>query len=192
MVSKRRTREVDKGFRQTIEQVLHCISPDGLFVASGMPTLHGNSRVLNFLTERVRLNTATDERLYLYIEHTYVIDENSPSEPLVKTLGYIYTVYDRDEQRILGFHYHPQGRDEAPVKMPHLHVYYNVDIGGQYLPKLHLPTSRVPLEDVVELLIVGFKVEPQSGYEHEEQGEIRWRKVLREARDIFVRDRHWA
>jgi hypothetical protein len=48
--------------------------------------------------------------------------------------------------------------------------------GGKPFPKVHLPTGRLGIEDVIEFLIRDGGVEPVSD---------EWETTLREAREIF-------
>jgi hypothetical protein len=193
MAGTRRARDAGDAFYSTISGVLHCVTGDGLLIAPGTSPTRGRSRLLTFQTERARLRDHRGNRLFLAVEHEYAVETGDPDGPRVTTLSYIYTIYDGQERRLLGYHYHPQGRGEARVPFPHLHVYEDISVAGRPLQKLHLPTGRVALEDVVLLLIEGFEVVPPPAYARREPGgEERWRRVLREAREMFVRLRRWA
>jgi hypothetical protein len=148
--------------------------------------------VLQFLSERARLRTVAGGRLFLYIEHTYVVVGDEWGTARVRTLNYIYAVFDAGQQRLFGWHYHPEGRAEQPVLHPHLHVYIDAPAAGQRLPRLHLPTSRVAVEDVVTFLVEGLGAAPRAQYAALTRGEPRWRGLLRESRQSFVRERSWA
>ncbi len=126
------------------------------------------------------------------MEHTYVLIEDRAGQPHVRTVSYIYSVFNASERRILGWHYHPEGRGERPVATPHLHVYVDTEAGGQSLPKLHLPTGRVALEDVVTFLVDGMGVLARPEYVRSVHGEPRWKAILRTSRESFLRDRSWA
>jgi hypothetical protein len=190
MARSRRARDAGAAFRETVAQVLRCITGDGLFVAPGMSLTRGDSQLLTFQTERARLRDRRRGRLFLSIEHEFIVEEDSDDEPLVTTLSYIYTIYDGQERRLLGYHYHPESRGEEPVPLPHLHVYGDFTAAGRLLQKLHLPTNRIGVEDVVLLLIDGFEVLPQPAYARRETGGAeRWRRVLREARETFAHPR---
>ncbi|MGD9892752.1 MAG: hypothetical protein AB7U18_15840, partial [Dehalococcoidia bacterium] len=119
MVRARRARDAGITFRETVALVLRCITGDGLFVAPGTSSTRGHSQLLTFQTERARRRG----RLFLSIEHEFIVEEDAHDEPLVTILSYIFTIYDGQERRLLGYHYHPEGRGEASVPFPHLHIY---------------------------------------------------------------------
>lgn len=90
------------------------------------------------------------------------------------------------------YDWHPSGA--SPVTTPHLHVSAARSIvlkqraGSQltgqktYLGNLHLPTARIFLEDLVELLIREFSVDPLSN---------NWEAILRDNREAIERGRSW-
>src|SRR5688500_9454456 len=123
MARAHKARDAGATFRETVAQVLRCITSDGLFLAPGTSPKRGHSQLLTFQTERSRLRDRRRGRLFLSIEHEFTVEEDAGDEPLVTTLSYVYTIYDGQERRLLGYHYHPEGRGEAPVPFPHLHVY---------------------------------------------------------------------
>jgi hypothetical protein len=83
---------------------------------------------------------------------------------------YLYRILDRNEQEIVVYHWEPDGRSH--IVKPHLHMpaaapvtlaqAYGSRIADQktHLGKLHLPTGRIGIEEIVELLIVDFIVDP--------------------------------
>lgn len=90
----------------------------------------------------------------------------------VKTTSYFYQIL-KDESEIICYQWHPE---ETPkIWFPHIHV------KGE-LSKIHLPTGRVSIEEVIRLLIVEFKIVGKSG----------WEDVLRETQRKFERYRTWA
>ena len=73
----------------------------------------------------------------------------------------------------------PCSEGRSRVTWPHLHV-YDASIGpASLLSKAHLPTGRVALEDVIQLAIIEFGVQPRS--RHNEN----WGDVLRETRALL-------
>jgi hypothetical protein len=56
------------------------------------------------------------------------------------------------EERLFAYHWHPTGA--SPVTWPHLHV---LDPASA-LRKVHLPTGRISLEEVLRLAVVEFAV----------------------------------
>jgi hypothetical protein len=187
MTNPRRRSEIDAEFREAVARMLRCITADGLAAFPGWPTPAGPSRVLKFRSTRARLGHVGGERLFFYVERSYLLIDEGRSAPRVRTLSYVYNLFDAREQRILGWHYHPQGRGEEAVLNPHLHVYVDAEVAGQALRKLHLPTNMVELDTVVTFLIDGMGVEPRPEYRRLERGEPRWRRILAESRAAIGR-----
>lgn len=102
----------------------------------------------------------------------------------VWTTFYHYKILDRSEREIIAFHWEPSGRT-SPNTRPHVHVPAaepvilpqpdGSPVAGRktYLNKLHLPTGRIGLEDVIEFLITDLQVVPRLP---------NWNEILDEAR----------
>lgn len=83
---------------------------------------------------------------------------------------YLYEILDLEENEIVVYHWHPIGA--SPITTPHLHVSAagaivlkqraGSRLAGRktQLGRFHLPTGDIQLEDIVELLIREFAVEP--------------------------------
>jgi hypothetical protein len=99
-------------------------------------------------------------RLYLWstIQYEYVDHPNRQRERKVKTRYYTHTL-TTDEAATneqLSWQWHPL--TNGP-RYPHLHVHGH-ELLGKSLHKLHLPTGRVFLEDVLTFLIEDVGVKP--------------------------------
>lgn len=81
----------------------------------------------------------------------------------------------RHRREFLAFHWHPQSR----VSWPHLHVRAGVEPA---LATAHIPTGRVPLEDIVRMLIDDLGARPLRDD---------WRDVLALTRATFEQERTW-
>ena len=107
-----------------------------------------------------------------------------PSQYQIRLASYSYEVLDREEREILVYHWHPGGVSD--ITFPHLHIarvallpLVRTDpLRTVALGEMHLPTNRVLLEDVVELLIREFAVAPLRED---------WRTVLDENRAELLR-----
>jgi hypothetical protein len=108
-------------------------------------------------------------------------------QPRVQPLSYVYTVFDAREQRVLGWHYHPEGRAGESISIPHLHIYVESQVGGRVLSKLHIPTGYVGPDEIVAFLIEEMGIEPREEYRRVERGEPRWRRILREDGEALIR-----
>lgn len=69
----------------------------------------------------------------------------------ISTRSYAYTIYRHDTE-IIGYHYHP----DSGVDFCHLHLRSVSD-----LAKIHLPTGRIAIEQVIAMLIRDFRVRPR-------------------------------
>jgi hypothetical protein len=68
---------------------------------------------------------------------------------------YNYTIRKRNDSELLAYHWHPDGTSR--VTWPHLHV--GAANSPPVLPRTHLPTGHVPLQDIVRLVIEELGVE---------------------------------
>jgi len=167
--------------------MLRSISADGLVAFPGWETGDGQSRILRLRSERSIVRQSAGGRLFLYIELVYVVAEDKSGLPHTRTLSYVYTVFDAKERRVLGWHYHPQGRAGESVPTPHLHVYVDIALADRSISKLHIPTGPVGLHDVIAFLIEQMGVQPREQYRSVERGTPRWRRILRESSGILAR-----
>ena len=102
----------------------------------------------------------------------------------VWTSYYQYLILDRNEREIVVFHWEPDGAT-SPNLLPHVHIPAAEPVilpqpegspiagGKTYLNKLHLPTGRIGLEDVIEFLINDFHVDPRLP---------NWQEILEQVR----------
>jgi hypothetical protein len=133
-------------------------------------------------------------KLQLWVDHHYRIVRPTERGPYkVQTAAYYYALEDQDGREILAYHWHP-----SQPQYPHLHVGPGA-VDSQWLaaverspqtnalrPDLmgaHLPTGRIALEDVVELVLDQFQVAPKRARH--------WRQTLTRSRAAFERTRTW-
>ncbi len=81
----------------------------------------------------------------MFLSFTQVLgagpDPKEPGEFKVSTREYSYRLLERSNiasKEILGYHWHP---NDSALRDPHLHI--------RCVPRVHFPTSRVCVEDVV-------------------------------------------
>ena len=72
--------------------------------------------------------------------------------------AYFVEVGQQGGGELLAFHWHPVGASR--VRTPHLHVGAEVRIGSRWLPKVHVPTGAIALQDVLTLCVEELEVEP--------------------------------
>lgn len=102
----------------------------------------------------------------------------------VSTKYYLYSIADENTDDLVGFHYHPELTDD-PILYPHIHAYAKED--SRYktlnLHRRHIPSGRVPLEDVIRWIIDELKVVPARQD---------WDDVLKRARETFKANHSWT
>lgn len=82
---------------------------------------------------------------------------------------------------MLAYHWHPDAN--SPVTVPHVHLGSIVlKRDGVIDHKSHLPTGRVPLQQVLRLAITDFDVKPLRPD---------WSEVLDETEAAFGQERSW-
>jgi hypothetical protein len=124
-----------------------------------------------------------DEPLYLAVAHFYrIVEEPGPRGPWrVKTAGYSYIIHGAEGRELYAFQWQPHG--PSPVTTPHLHLGSGLGTGNPQLPKKHIPTGRISLEEVIRMAIRELGVEPLRDD---------WEEVLAESEEAFTRWRTWA
>lgn len=93
----------------------------------------------------------------------------------VSTAAYIYAIQDKQGHEIFAYHWHPTSTPQYDY--PHLHVHSGI------LAKIHLPTRRISLEEILQLLITQLNVKPLKK---------EWEKVLRETQEAHQKFRTWG
>ena len=107
-------------------------------------------------------------------------DDASSGTWRTHTLRYGYTLFgsENDPDEWLAYHYHPQ----TGVAAPHLHINADASWARKGLRKKHLPTGRVALEDVIQVVVEEFGARPTRSD---------WRKKLDVNRRMFDQRRNW-
>jgi hypothetical protein len=99
-----------------------------------------------------------ESHLTLAVSENYIITNDPATSWQVHRAAYFYVIGRRDTGELLTYHWHPRGK--SPVLSPHLHVRADIQVGGRWLGKAHLPTGAIRLEDVVALAIEDLGAEP--------------------------------
>lgn len=176
-MSGRRDREAIREFLETLGDSLACVAAHPLIAIRSRGD-DGLKQVV--LQQPAVLETTNDGRYHLDILHTFsVIDADPPDNGRrVTSQEYIYDLRnDADDATLLSYHWHPRG--SSPVTHHHLHV--NVDgalIGSRPLDRVHLPTARVALEDLLLFSILDLGVQPRN---------TEWQEILEGNRSAFRR-----
>ncbi|MBA2693981.1 MAG: hypothetical protein H0U65_16060 [Rubrobacter sp.] len=97
----------------------------------------------------------------------------------VETTGYSHRIETTDAWEIIAYHWHPKG---SKTPYPHLHIGAGIGSSPGLLDKKHIPTGRIPFEDIIKFAILEPGVEPKRED---------WREVLSETRAAFEERRTW-
>lgn len=170
-----------------LQDSLHCVTPAKL--------LHKGSALNTVNMLRLEpgsgvplRRSGTRSSFHLTVLQGYLIirqsDEARPRSRLT-IVHYAYKILASDGREIVAFHWHP-GR--GGVDWPHMHVGSTFidatqhDIGRRF-SALHLPTSRISIEQVIEALITQFDVAFLRAD---------WQHVLDAGQSTFRQSRTWA
>jgi hypothetical protein len=170
--------EAVDAFLARLQRTLSCVVR-GVAVASGSaPGVHHS--ITLYLEGRrggdpARLSTHGRNgeiffQVVLLFEVVAAPDASPRERYSVRTTFYHFDILDRDGNEVVVSHWEPEGI--SPVRTPHLHVPAAAPIQlpqrpgsavasrRTYLNRLHLATGPVTIEDVVEVLIREFDVDP--------------------------------
>jgi len=93
----------------------------------------------------------------------------------VKTQKYTYAIETHhDKQEVVAFHWNP-----AHPKVHYAHTHVDLQ---RIQKRVHVPTGRVPIEDVVFFAIQELGVEPLQRS---------WKDIILEAREAFMKHKTW-
>jgi hypothetical protein len=131
----------------------------------------------------VRIGGAAGLAMLMSIQYRIVEAEGERGPWKTSVAQYEYSLVEEDDgQEVLGFHWHPESRGR--VNWPHVHVGTSMLAQDAVLDRrVHIPTGRVAVEDVLRLAILDFGVEPLRND---------WEAVFRETQDLFERWRTWS
>jgi hypothetical protein len=113
--------------------------------------------------------------LLLLVKQEISVDDHA--EPHTISYGYRLATGKAKQDWLIRWEYFRQ-RPKPDYPYPRAHVHINGELaeGGVVLPKLHIPTSRVPLELVLWHAIAEWGVTPKSED---------WQAILEESMDSF-------
>lgn len=98
----------------------------------------------------------------------------------ISTVKYIYVLWDfRPNERVLDWHYHRRQNNSFEA---HLHIRDDAQRNNHSLVSRHIPTGRVPLEDVVRFSIDEMNINPRDP---------NWKNTLIQTEAIFRANRTW-
>jgi hypothetical protein len=172
-VAGKTPKEAADNFVSFLDETLSCVTGDTLTAFQQSDKLY---RVL--ANPAFSLGTRSGARLFLSITQVFSVGPHPTEEKRfkVRTKEYSYRLSqeaDVGAREILAYHWHPTAFD---VRHPHLHV--------ACVPRVHFPTSRVCLEDVMEMLIRYYGVRPRM--KHSE-----WTAILEKNKKAFEKMATW-
>jgi hypothetical protein len=156
-------------YRDALRRALSCVTDAVLQVESYRSTDRVLAATLN-RGDPVQLIGPPDLFLTLRLHYRVAQRDPAPGVWTAHTAAYYFALQDERERELLAYHWHPESRSR--VTWPHLHV-------GQALAlssRIHLPTGRIFLEDILRLAIEEFGVRPRR---------MNWETVLRQTRHPF-------
>ena len=167
-----------RNFIEPLNRALSCVTK-AILVASGYDPADKPHAVALNNGNPVSLRVKPPLFFTVLIQYKIVEAKGELGPWKVSTVAYIYAVQDKQRRELFAYHWHPQ---ETPqYHYPHLHI--GGGIAGGFFEKLHLPTRRISLEEVLRLLITQLKVKPLKRD---------WEKVLRETQEAHERFRTWS
>lgn len=143
-------------FRRRYAQALSCVTNAHVDVGGGYTPATSPHALILAAGEPVPLRGPG--ALALSVGHHYVVVEQAENAWHVLDAAYFYALERAGGGELVAYHWHPRG--SSSVTAPHVHVRADVKVGQRLLPKLHLPTGVIRLQDLLRLAIVELDVEP--------------------------------
>ena len=173
-MSARTDREAVRHFADTLHTTLACVVEPHLYEYERADISAGQIRVLT-LYEPIALDASAP--VSLDVQHGFTLVDGAGAERRVTSQEYIYTLRDGTTDYVLiAFHWHPLG--VSRVRHHHVHVHASGALGAWQADRLHVPTSRILLEDVVQFCIEELAARPRRAD---------WQQVLEDNRAEFRR-----
>jgi hypothetical protein len=161
-----------------LKQVLACVT-DAHIVNNIHPEV-GAIMAFTFSQNPARLSRSP-YTLFLIQRFEIIPDPKADGEWKVRTLSYEYNIERRkDKQEVICFHW--EGT-ESQNPLPHIHIGFAAqDKSLPFSPKTHIPSGRVPIEDLVHFLIHEMGVHPRKT-DH--------RSIIKKFRDLWQKFKSW-
>jgi hypothetical protein len=173
----RNEREAFNQYADPLKEVLGCITNVQLRTEGSFKASAAAPSQFVFIQNPARLSNSA---LYLFFRQSFhLIYREEQEDWKVKTDSYEYAIENSEGRELLAYHWDPAGR----LELPHLH--FGAIVLGAESPitrKTHVPSGRVPLEDVVWFVIEELGVEPLRAD---------WNKLTAFARKRFMEHKSW-
>lgn len=172
-----------ENFRDPLQKAISCVSKEAhvwaLIGTNGYRP--GEDHTLVPKTgDPVRLRGQNELDLVSQIWYRVNATEGDRGPWKVETLAYSHGLETADAQEVIAYQWHPgQG---SRITYPHMHLGSGIGADLGILEKVHIPTGRVALEDVLRFAITELGVEPQRDD---------WEETLTGTQDKFEEWRTW-
>ncbi len=160
----RTPRDAVQAFIEPLQRTLSCITRSTLLVSprgreESSPEGPNHAIVLN-KGEPVPLRGAERLQLEVQLEYAVVRTPDPERGPFkVSTRAYRYHILTADGTESFLYHWHPDGK--SSYVRPHAHLGRALLLPSAVIShKQHVPTGRIALEHVVQLLLDGYDVVP--------------------------------
>jgi hypothetical protein len=165
-------------YQRQIGRVLNCVAHAWAFTYQTGPDEYVLvSQDRNTRSNLLRLHRGRET---LYLDASQRIQIFDADNFRISTRRYIYVLWSaRPNERIIDWHYHRRQNNSFEA---HLHVRDDAHTTNHYLVDRHIPTGRVPLEDVVRFAIQEVNIAPRSAD---------WTETLDATEAVFRANRTW-
>jgi hypothetical protein len=168
--------EAVQAFIGPLQRVISCFSKTAHVSHVGSYSLDGGPYALRI--GKFKLPRTT---IFLTATMNYkIVEAEGDRGPYkVTTTAYQYLLEDSEESELLAYQWHPQ----STRKCPHLHLGSSSKLAKKTINKLHLPTGRIALEQVLRLCVEDLEVVPVNKD---------WDNTLSDAQKAFETWRTWS
>lgn len=176
-------REAFNAYADPLKAVFRCVTAEPLRKERLLNQPNQDGILLEhffFINAPVRLKARNRNYAFHFDQYYRVLWISDSAFYKVATRSYSYIIEDEQtHNELFAFHWAPESR----VTIPHLHLGFGVQAHGLPLDnKAHIPTGRVPVEDVISFLIHDLNVEPLCDNADE---------IIGRARERFMEHKSW-
>jgi len=181
--------EAADAYRDPIATALACIADGSRFqFRRYVPIAQQTSGPIQFTLDNANeVHLGGEQNVKLHVsQHVVFVDSDDPKKPLrMSTRGYMYLL--ATDRVMINWHWHPKtsaSRNVDPSIRPHVHTtHLEIDTGKQSkIARLHVPTGRVAIEQVVRYAIEELGVKALNDD---------WNKLITESEALHIRHRGW-
>lgn len=173
-------RQAVQAFFKPLQHVLSCFT-DAVITHKGDYKVNGGPYALTVgtghRTDKFKL-PGSDFHFSVLMNYTIVNATADRGPYKVKSTAYFYSLEEDGGKEILTYQWHPT----KTCMFPHIHLGSSSKLGSKTLNKLHIPTGRIALEQVLRLAVEELGVKPiKTG----------WSDILCKAQGGFEKWRTW-